>query len=285
MISIILVTYNRIDLLKKILKKIQSYNWSYSEFIIINNNSFDETKDFLNTLDKGFKVINLTENIGHGAALSVGLKYIVNKLENKDGFTVFLEDDSIPTEKLLETLINKIKDTNFDFISSEGQKVKLGKRINLKPKEEEIVEADFCLFDGAIIKNHVIYKIGLHEEDWFMMFDDFEYCYRIRKNGFKIGVIYNNFHEVLHLGGGSINRTSSPWRGYYQTRNHVFFLKKHFSILNLLDFCIINFKRFIGCFFIDNKFQRIKYKTIGIYHGLLGLKGKTLLPDTLKFTK
>ena len=97
MISIILVTYNRIDLLKKILKKIQSYNWSYSEFIIINNNSFDETKDFLNTLDKGFKVINLTENIGHGAALSVGLKYIINKLENKDGFTVFLEDDSIPT--------------------------------------------------------------------------------------------------------------------------------------------------------------------------------------------
>jgi len=285
MINILLVTYNRLNLLKEILDKIQTYNWTYLEFIIINNNSFDGTTEYLDSLGQKYKILNLTENIGHGAALAVGLRYITSNGYKERSYTVFLEDDSIPSEFLLEKLKISIENTNFDFISSEGQKVKLGKRINLKPKGEEIVDADFCLFDGAIINNEIIYKIGVQEENWFMMFDDFEYCYRMRKNGFKIGVLHNNFHQVLHIGGGGLNRKSSPWRGYYQTRNHVFFLKKHFNLFNLIDFCILNFKRFIGCLFIDNKIMRLRYRIMGIYHGLLGVKGKTLLPDTLTFIK
>ena len=227
--------------------------------------------------------MNLTENIGHGAALSKGLQYLHGK-NNKARFTIFLEDDSIPKQTLFQTLLDKINQSSFDLISSAGKIVKIGKRIDVKPTESEILKADFCLFDGAIIKNEVFLKVGYPVENWFMMFDDFEYCYRIRKHQFKIGIIKNDFHQIMHHGAGEKFSRTSLWRGYYQTRNHVLFLKMHFTFNNLIDFIILNTKRTIASLLPSDRFLRFTLRIKGLIHGIINKRGKTLDPVTMKFT-
>lgn len=281
-IDIILVTYNRSETLQKIIGSVRNYRWSYNSFLIVNNNSTDGSGIFLNSLDDSFNVLNLSENVGHGAALAKGLQYLNNK-NPYTHYTIFLEDDSIPEENLYYRLLDNIANSDFDLISSSGKIVKLGKRIEVFPNDKEIMKADFCLFDGAVIKNKVFDKIGYPVEDWFMMFDDFEYCYRIRKNNFKIGIIKNDFHQIMHHGAGDKFSKTSLWRGYYQTRNHIFFLRMHFTLFNLFDFLILNSKRTIATLMAPDRSKRFTLRIIGLYHGIINKKGKTLDPATIKF--
>jgi GT2 family glycosyltransferase len=63
-----------------------------------------------------------------------------------------------------------------------------------------------------------------------MMCEDYEYCLRIKKAGFKIGVMKNNHVNRLHLGSQRFSK-ATLWRGYYHSRNHydntssIFFLE------------------------------------------------------------
>jgi GT2 family glycosyltransferase len=282
--SLLLVTYNRHLKLKKILECIHSYQWPCYEIVIVDNNSTDDTSAFLKSLENPNKitVLNPTKNLGHGAALAFGFSYLLSKAKIPP-YILLLEDDSIPSQNLYNQLHIGIHQSGVDLLGVEGYKVKIGIRSKLTPAANEIAAADFCLLDGALIKTSILQKTGLPETDWFMMFDDFEFCYRIRKAGFKIGVLKNDSHQILHLGGGERFTKATLWRGYYQSRNHTFFLKKHFTLWNFTDYLIIQFKRITGSLLAPDRFYRTYLRLKGILHGLISKKGRTLDPATLQF--
>lgn len=282
-IACLMVTYNRSHLLHQILSRIQSFSWNYSRFVIINNNSSDETPKVLLEFREplGLEIISLTENIGHGAGLAQGLRKLQETGERPET-VVFLEDDSIPQAGYLDFLVQAMQKHSFTLISSGGYLVRLGKRINLSPKAGEIQEADFGLFDGAIAKFEDLMIVGYPVEDWFMMFDDFEYCYRIRKAGFRIGVMQNPYVEILHKGWGGGESHSHLWRTYYQSRNFILFVRRHLSWFTFWDALILNSKRLLGGFFVKNGRQLTKLRLMGYRAGLLGKTGKSLNLKTLR---
>ena len=282
--ALVMVTYNRGALLTRILESIKSYRWGYQEFVIVDNNSADSTAQMLSAFSSQDRVSVLTSsaNIGHGAGLALAFKHI-QKLSLLPEFVVFLEDDSIPDADLISFLLQRIKNSGYDLLSPAGNKVRLGKRENIRPGADEIVKADFCLFDGAILKYEVIVRVGYPMEDWFMMVDDYEYCTRMRRHGFKLGVIANPYHEIMHLGGVGGFTRSTLWRGYYQIRNHVFFLKKHFSLFHLFDFILLQGKRTLASATPPDRIFRVRLRLIGLWHGIKGKKGRTLNPETLQF--
>ena len=281
--ALLLVTFNRADLLNQVLDQIKAFQWDYSQFVVVNNASTDQTRAILDKYEKelNLKVLHLENNIGHGAGLAIGLDLLSLQLPNPD-YVVFLEDDSIPEWKYLYELVERIHQSEFCMVSSEGYQVRLGKRIALKPNGGEIVYADFALFDGAIARLKDLKSVGFPVPDWFMMFDDFEYCYRIRKAGFRIGVFSNPYIKILHEGWGGGTSHSSLWRSYYQSRNFVHFVRLHFTLFNLVDFLILQSKRLIGGLFIKNGLRSTKYKFLGLKAGLVGKKGKSLDIITLK---
>lgn len=282
-VSLVLVTYNRAELLDKILGQIRNFHWDYSHFVVINNASTDQTKDIIEKYEEvlHLEVLTLDSNIGHGAGLATGLEFL-SQLHQNPEYVVFLEDDSIPEKKYLDELLSRIQGTSFSMVSSAGYRVRLGKRLVLHPKSNEVLEADFALFDGAIALFKDLKSVGFPVKDWFMMFDDFEYCYRIRKAGYKIGVFDNSSLTILHEGWGGGTSHSSLWRSYYQSRNYVHFVRMHFSWFNLLDFLILQSKRMIGGLFIKNGLKSTKYRLMGLRAGLQGKKGVSLDIRTLK---
>lgn len=281
--ALILVTFNRAYLLKEILKSIHRFSWDYSCFIVINNASSDSTLEILNEFEERLflDIINLPENIGHGAGLAQGMRRLNGRGETPTHI-VFLEDDSIPQKGYLDFLIQAAQDSKYSLISSGGYLVRLGKRIKVQPKQNEILSTDFGLFDGAIAKFDDLMKVGYPVEDWFMMFDDFEYCYRIKKAGLQIGVLSNPFIEILHEGWGGGNSHSHLWRTYFQSRNFVLFVRKHLTWFTFFDAVFLNSKRLMGGLFTKNSLKVTKLRLLGIKAGLFGKTGISLDLKTLR---
>jgi len=282
-VGLLLVTYNRPDLLRQLLRAITQFEWHYAHFVIVDNASDPDTQLILQEFQLVLKltVVALNVNIGHGAGLAAGLDQL-SAMNLKLDYVVFLEDDSIPKISYLDFLISKIQESSYTMISSAGSKVSLGKRTALQPNASEILAADFALFDGAIARFQDLLKVGFPVRDWFMMFDDFEYCYRIRKAGFKIGVVTNPHLEILHEGWGGGVSHAHLWRSYYQSRNFIHFVRMHFTWWNLLDCVVLQSKRVIGGFFTINGWQTTKMRMLGIRAGVLGKKGRSLDLNTLK---
>lgn len=269
--------------MKQLLRAIANFNWQYADFVIVDNASAPTTQVILEEYMPllNLTILSLSENIGHGAGLACGLDELRNSNKSLE-YVVFLEDDSIPTAQYLDFLLDKIEGTQYTMVSSAGSLVSLGKRTKLEPNELEILVADFALFDGAIARFQDLLKLGFPVRDWFMMFDDFEYCYRIRKEGFKIGVVKNPHLKILHEGWGGGVSHSHFWRSYYQSRNFVHFVRLHFTWWNFLDCLILQSKRVIGGFFVINGWKSTKMRLMGIRAGLTGKKGRSLDLSTLQ---
>ena len=180
--SIIIITYNRSEILSKILESLCRYNWTYNELVLVDNNSEDETSRIIEKYGDILKIklIKSNENLGHGGGLALALDYLI-KVGSTPEYLIFLEDDSIPAKELPGNLISQISKSEFSLLSPLGSIASLGKRTLIFPSLGEIEEVDFAVFDGAIMNFDVVLKVGVPERDWFMMVDDYEYCYRIKK--------------------------------------------------------------------------------------------------------
>ena len=67
------------------------------------------------------------------------------------------------------------------------------------PVSDTIREVEWTSFACVLIRKDVIEKIGLMDEDYFMYFDDIDYCCRTREAGWQI--IHCPTARVVHLSG------------------------------------------------------------------------------------
>jgi GT2 family glycosyltransferase len=92
-------------------------------------------------------------------------------------------------------------------------------------------EPQWVGFACVVIRRAVIDQVGLLDEDFFMYFEDIDYCRRVRSSGW--GILYWPEARVVHLLGkssGVTKRTNlrrRPPRYYYESRTKYF--KKHFG--------------------------------------------------------
>ncbi|HUP11731.1 MAG TPA: hypothetical protein VM187_05955, partial [Niastella sp.] len=104
------------------------------------------------------------------------------------------------------------------------------------------------------------------------------------RNGFRIGVLKNGADDRQLLGGGGQFTKATLWRGYYSARNHTFIIKKHFSYLELVGYVFHQAKLlFTAAILAPDRFRRVKFRLLGIWHGIKGIGGRTLDPATLEF--
>lgn len=272
-----LVTYNRAENLSIIIESILNQSLPPSKLIIINNCSIDRTKIILNGYLKNefIKIINSPSNIGHGAALALGFENYVQNYFKLGEILMLFEDDSKPHQMLFEYMVKPFLQKKLDMLCLDGYNINIGRRRKPIIKRNQITEVDFGLLDGCLISSNLIKEVGFPVRNWFMMYDDIEFCKRIRLSGYKIYCIKNKFHQINHSGA------SSSWRVYYQSRNHVHYLLKYFSFTELLDFTIIELKRCIGNM-KQRDWHKVKLRINGIVAGIKGEKGMTLEPTNKK---
>lgn len=119
-----------------------------------------------------------------------------------------------------------------------------------KNKEKKVKETDFATGCCMLIKKEVFEKIGFFDNQYFLYWEDIDFCYRSRLAGFKVCFSPNAvmWHKNAASSGGAGQNTSI----YYQERNRLIFA---FKFLNLKTKLLLLKNAFLKLFF-GSKLQK-----------------------------
>lgn len=111
-VSVILVTYNRVNYLTRALDSIISQSFSNFELILVNNGSTDGTLELCEKYakkDNRIKFINIVENKGASRGRNIAIDAASSE------YITIVDDDDFCEEKMLEHLINLTSEYNSDI--------------------------------------------------------------------------------------------------------------------------------------------------------------------------
>lgn len=246
LVAVILVNYNGEKDTIKCLESLQQLSYSDYMIIVVDNNSNISSKKILREVQSRlcFKLIESEVNGGFAAGNNLGIVYA---LEKNAEYIVLLNNDTVVEKDFLEKLIevgqndpacgictgtiyyederNKVwcAGGSFNPKTFKAELTGAGQKDYVRPSEaQEITFACGCCM---CIKAELLKKDGLLAEDFFMYEEDVEFCYRVRKAGWKIyyapsAVIY---HKVSASTGGM--KKPSALTQYYTVRNRFLFIR------------------------------------------------------------
>lgn len=241
----VLVTYNRLDKLKKELRSLFVQDTKPQKIIIIDNKSTDGTREYMDSLlqnDEQKLIIykRLSENLGGSRGFYEGIK-IASQLENIDW--IALGDDDIEYDANFFKKIASKSEANRDVLCFTGQVLYPDKEIQLDHRRRlvnsvtlkqkviaiEAYDHDFYLdvfsFVGVVINKKVVEQVKLPEKDYFIWCDDTEYSLRVRE---QTKILNVSDALVVHSTAKPDNSRFKPtWKIYYGKRNTILMVMKH----------------------------------------------------------
>lgn len=232
LVSIVILTYNRIDVLIEVINKLNTLTYKNKELILVNNNSTDNTKEKIEELFPEILLINLDSNIGI-SALNYGLKLAKGK------YILQLDDDSYPEADLIEKAITEFENNNnLGYIAF--------KVINLRYNLCETNEfPEFPkLFNGCgvMFNAEVFNKSGYYNNNIFIYYNEIDLAIRMIDKGYK--TLYKQDLIVYHLQSTAAreNKNSNPFISEFRFYNHFIsyfiFLYSNFNKRFVLKFTI-----------------------------------------------
>ncbi|WP_051532619.1 glycosyltransferase [Fusobacterium perfoetens] len=271
-IIVLIVTYNRLELLKECLKKYENLIKKPEKILIVDNNSTDGTKEFLKkwvNIKSIFEkeILFLQENIGGSGGFYSGMDKILKDSSSKYDWIYISDDDAFPKKDLFEKFHNINKEKNIGAICSKvinNGKIDVmhRRRINKKFKENFVLEEEYnkrCFeidlfsYVGTFIKIDCLKEIGLPEKDYFIWYDDTEHSYRISR---KYKILCFPELEVEHNVGEA--NIGFSWKTYYGIRNRIHMLKKYMSKFEFFIYLLkINYR--MKSRFLKKKISKEEY--------------------------
>lgn len=189
-------------------------------------------------------IINNKKNLGFAGGMNVGIR---ETLKKKADYILLLNNDTIIIKpgflkKLVEVgecnervgilgpviyKYNKENKVNKEKIHFSGGKINWlyikGKHLIFNNKQR-IVNSDYVTGACMLIKSGVIEKIGLMDEDYFLYFEDVDWCIKAQKAGYKCVVV--PAAKIWHKISSNTEAESFSYI-YYHIRNGLLFAKKN----------------------------------------------------------
>ncbi len=201
-VACIVVTYNRLNLLKKCIESIRNQSYREYDIYIINNGSTDGTADWVSS-QSDLSLIT-QENVGGAGGFYTGMKVAFNKGYE---WVWMMDDDGIADSCQLENLLYSAGECQSKFINAlvcniaSPEQLAFGLSFNgdwVTTVEEaqtvKYIPQSINPFNGTLIHRDVIASIGLIKKEMFIWGDEKEYMYRARTAGFKQYTITNALH-------------------------------------------------------------------------------------------
>lgn len=280
-IAIILVNYNGEKYNEECICSILKSTYDNYEIIIVDNASTDNSVKLLREkFDENIKIIISNENLGFSGANNIGIKYALN---NGFDYVMLLNNDTIIEKDMINIMINASEGNkavspkiyyydNKSLIWSAGGDINWKKGlpiqygINSKDNYENNKKKNIQFATGCCILMpiEIIRKIGMMSEDYFLYYEDTDYCVRIIEEGFEI--VYEPKAIMYHKVSASTGGEKSKMYWYYMVRNRLIFNNKFNKkkYIYYLYFIITTLVKIIKYILNGNKIA-----LIGTYNGIL----------------
>jgi len=246
-ISVIIANYNGKILLEKCLESLFKVNYDNFEVILVDNNSTDQTVDFITKNYPSIILIKLDSNKGFAEPNNIGAKIA------KGEHLLFLNNDTIVTPNFISELVKIMEndtkvaicqslllkldgsvDSSGDFIDN------LGVVYNSKTKTDQIREISSARGASMLVRSSIFKKLDGFDEKFFVSFEDVDLGWRTWILGYRVFLAPKSI--VYHLGGTTIKKIKSDiaFHGFKnQLSMKITNFEPSLAIKNMIKFFII----------------------------------------------
>lgn len=236
----VVVTYNRLELLKKCVASLQEQT-APCDVLIVDNASTDETSQWLK-LQTSIAFRNTGSNLGGAGGFNYGMRWAV---EAGYDYVWVMDDDTLPKPDALEKLLeaDEILKGNYGWLSSvalwtDGSECRMNRQ-KLKKSYYEyspllkdgLVQAEQATFVSLLLPAENICRFGLPIKEFFLWGDDIEYTRRIAVRGKMAGYVVRGsqvVHATRNNTGSNVARDSTERveRYFYSFRNEAYLYRQ-----------------------------------------------------------
>jgi GT2 family glycosyltransferase len=245
-VAVVILNWNGKSFLEKFLPSVTNYNSSFSQIIVADNNSTDDSISFLKKHYPQISIIQNKQNGGYAKGYNDALQHV-----NADYF-VLLNSDVEVTPNWLQPVIElmesdksiaacqpKIKNYNnknvFEYAGAAGGFIDkfaypfcAGRILdNIEEDHQQYNQTreifwatGACLF----VRADCFRLVEGFDEDFFAHMEEIDLCWRLKNRGFKI--MYQPDSTVYHVGGGTLNKVN-PHKTYLNFRNNLLLICKN----------------------------------------------------------
>ncbi len=213
-----------------------SYDYN---ILIIDNNSKPAEQDALKKTINASSLFFTGENLGYAGGNNAGIRKGIT--EGADFFCILNPDISVDNNFLKPLLIQLEQDSSIGVIGprildkhqrslifSDGALVFPEQAYKVKHQNINVLESDvdtttvkqvdYVNGSAIVFSKTILEKAGFMREDFFMYFEETEWCLRIKKLGYK--VVVNSTIKVYHE-----NSNQGNLFHYYMNRNRLWLAK------------------------------------------------------------
>jgi hypothetical protein len=223
-VVIVLLNWNGYQDTLECIESLKKITYSNYKVVVVDNASSGDDIARLNE-QIGLTILANNKNLGFPGGCNVGMQYAMGYGAD---YIVLLNNDTIVAPDFLAELVKTAEsDKNIGIVGSttyyyyqqnkiqyNGGKINWWLGINnsylcneidnrqyFKPIERDYVPATSCL-----IKREVIEKVGYLDESYFFAIEEFDYCTRVKRAGYK--VVYQPFSMIWHKWNASGKKVS-----------------------------------------------------------------------------
>ena len=261
-VGVVIVTYNRLSLLKITLCKVLAQTFSDIEVLVVDNFSTDGTREYLSAL-KNVSTLFLEENAGPAGGFHEGIKYFAEK--SNVSYVWLMDDDFFPFDSCLENLVKSIDDQTivFPYI-----------------REKDFISRRDPGWWGVLIPISIVSKVGYPMKELFFWTEDSEYLlHRIRAK-YNFQARWISAAKGVHFTKRETNHRP-PWKFYYETRNMLYMrLYEREITFKRSSKLIKSWVKLLGSIMLKENSKKEKFKMFlwGTHDGIYKKLGKRVDP-------
>lgn len=228
----IILHYGKVETTRSCLKNLKK-KIKNNPLIIINNTRDDISK--LARIIPTTKIINNDSNLGFARGVNQG---ITLALSMKDVDSILLLNNDLEIsfgsiEMLKKTLntkksagivspILRHSENMYDWGGKFNKWIGNVKHQNFEQKPKRVIDVDSVAGAAMLIKRELIEKIGMFDEQFFLYFEDLDFCLRCKNAGYKIYIDPEIVatHEISKS-STAMSRTVNQWK------SHILFIVKY----------------------------------------------------------
>lgn len=275
-IYVIVVTFNPrvIDLFNNISRFCESVN---KIFLVDNSDDFSiceqiesKAKDYSNIVYR-----RLESNNGIGSAQNEAVRYLIDNKYDDDDLLLFFDQDSYIEKGQLLDIANHL------ILEKKKNKkvIMLGATANSSDSEVGTTVAPHIISSGSIVSLGDFKKVGYFDEELFIDFIDFAWCWKAQALGYQVMMDHDVF--LHHQTTGQLRTIfgkgiDNPDRLYYVYRNLIISLKRYSPSFSFSFgwYRHLFMKAVFQIIVAESKRKRTVMILKGIWHGMNDVTGK-----------
>jgi GT2 family glycosyltransferase len=258
-VSIVTINYNQTELTGELIRSLQAQSFQDYELIVVDNASRENPFPYLKRIAPDLIAIESEQNLGFSGGNNLGIQQSTGDyifLINNDAEVV---EGSIPrllacferyenvgavSPKLYyeypdrtNPLVQYVGATPMNPLTGRN-KIIGNRQLDHAKFNQEAHETNYAHGAAMMLPRAVIEQVGLMPEEFFLYYEELDWCEQIWRAGYRIFVNPKSivFHkESVSVGEASLLKT------YYMNRNRVYFMRRNRSKITFAFFSLYVF--------------------------------------------